>query len=350
MRWRADLRAPVVIALGAFLALQLLLALILGLGGAGVGAPAPSGAALFDLDPEAVARVTIAGPDDSEPLVLERGEDGWTLASLGGVPVRAGQVARLLDTLGALRRTPPIATSDAALARFRVADDAFERRLVLADQAGEPLATLYAGDSPGYRRLFARPAGETAVLDLPLALADLSNRAEDWIDTGLLRVEPEQITAIAGDGWRVARDGEGWQLEGATEGRSADQHAIDTLVRSVANLGYRTLLDAGAESGLDQPVLELDLSLETGTRHYRIGALDDGDYALQSDHLPHVFRLSRYDLGELLDLEADDLTVAPEAPTPAEEPASPAAPDSAPPETPAETISTEPASSPAQPD
>ena len=64
-----------------------------------------------------------------------------------------------------------------------MADDDFERRITLRGDDGE-LVTLIVGDSPGFRRLFARVAGEDAVYDLRLALTDLSADSDGWIDRG----------------------------------------------------------------------------------------------------------------------------------------------------------------------
>jgi hypothetical protein len=165
-----------VIALGAALVVQLALALLLG-GGGGM-APASADTKLLPFDIEAVTGIEIQMPaetDGDAPADAEGDpcEDGWTLPDLGRFP---GQRHAGAAVAGQPRRPDPAAAGRHqrdAQQRFKVADDAFERRLTLRGADGE-LATLIVGDSPGFRRVFARVAGEDAVYDLRLALFDLS--------------------------------------------------------------------------------------------------------------------------------------------------------------------------------
>ncbi len=176
--WQRALKTPLVVALAVALVAQLLMALMAGRG-AGM-APAEMDAVLLDFDADAVIAIEIQD-GDGKMLRLVRNGDGWQLPDLSDSPASANRVSQLIDTLAGLTRPLPVATSADARTRFKVADDGFERRLILRGEGGD-IATLLIGDSPGFRRLFARVAGEDAVYDLRMALFDLSVSADDWME------------------------------------------------------------------------------------------------------------------------------------------------------------------------
>jgi len=166
------------------------------------------------------------------------------------------------------------------------------------------LATLIVGDSPGFRRVFARVAGEDAVYDLRLALFDLSANDDDWLDRGRLQLDREQVQRISASDWTLIRGEDGWQLEGNAQSLDAD--AVDDLLNSLTSLGYSGVLgaDVKPEYGLDAPVATFAIGMAEGAeRSYRIGALADGeDYVLKVEDDPYYYRLAAFELGGLLDL------------------------------------------------
>ena len=302
--WRSALLAPLVLALAAALVVQIGLALVLG-GGRGM-APAPQDVPLLDLDFDRVSELDIASTD-GEALVLKRNGDAWVLPALGDFPASGTRIESLLDDLGGLKRTLPVATSADAQRRFKVADDAFERRLTL--HAGDKQATLIVGDSPGFRRLFARVDGEDAVYDLRLALFDLSAQADDWIDRGQLQIDRGKISRIAAagpdgaaeGGWALVRGEEGWSLEGSDE--AVDAAAADALADAVASVGYTGVLapDADADYDLDNPARVLTITHEGQTHHYRLAPIgDSGDYALKRDGDAYLYRIGAFEAETLV--------------------------------------------------
>lgn len=309
--WQVDLRAPLVLGLSALLLAQLLLWLVLGWGtGARSLTPSLSNAPLLDFAPEAVKRLHLQGPEGEASVVLARGtgEHAWVLANLDDFPAQGLKVDQLLSDLAALRRTLPVATSAAARERFKVADDAFEGRLLLESDQGT-LASLIVGDSAGFRRLFARPAEDSAIYEVALGMSDLSPRREDWIDRNALRLAVEDITRIASADWSLERTADGWTLAGADG--TVDQEAVENLARRLATLGYRTVLtsEEAAETQAEAPALELRLGLADGNeRLYRFRPLSGTDEALlESSTHSQSFRLAAYDLDDLLDLRLEAL-------------------------------------------
>ena len=311
--WAPDLRSPLVIALALLLGLQLFLALGLSLRAPGMAALTAQ-TPLLDFAPDDVTAIRIEGADGG--VTLRRApEDAWVLADLADFPVAPSRVDPLLAQLADLKRPLPIATSEEARKRFKLADDGFERRLTLEGKDG-PLATLLLGDSPGFRRLFARPADDPGVYELSLALSDLSARRDDWLDTGLLRLDRERIARIASQDWALVKDGDVWRLENSEQ--PVDQSTANALVTRLANLGYRGVLGTEDAPAYRQqaPKLVLDLGLTDGTaRSYRISQAENSeDYVLKDVEKPYFFKLSAFDLDGVLDLDPAKLTLKPASP------------------------------------
>ena len=320
--WRPDLRTPLVMGLAGLLALQLLIALGQSLSAPSTSAFAPQ-APLLDFKPEQVTAIRIEGSDDADPVHLERRDGGaWVIGELGDFPAAGFKADQLLTTLAALKRPLPTATSAEARARFKVADTGFNRRLTLEGAQGQ-IATLILGETPRFRRLFGRPADDSAVYELDLAIADVSNRRVDWLDQGQLRLDQTRITAVEGSDWRLEKDGEDWRLANAGTNETLDQDKARELVRTLANLSYRDVF-AAADTPAEDPaesVLELKIELSEGeARAYRIARLAESeDSVLKDAARAQSFKLSKYDLMELIGLERSKLIVQPE---PAPEPAS----------------------------
>lgn len=332
--WRQALQAPAVAALIALLLIQLVAALVL------AGRAMDQQAAddpLLAFAPAQVTRIQIQGA--AQTLELERRADAWVLPALEDFPANSEKVDQLLQRLTGLARPLPVGTSPETRERLRVAETNAETRLILAGNEGE-LASLLFGDSPGFRRLYARLAGEPEVYDLPLASFEIASDSSDWIRRDKLRLEAEAIERIQADGptggWALTRIDGGWRLddhgEVAASGADADAQqaldpeAINALLSRIAHLSYQGVRTAASETGASatpaEPVLSLAIGLTDGEQLSRtIFADDDGGYLLETGAEPLRYVLSEYDLDGLLGLEPESLIAEPSEPTVAAEPA-----------------------------
>lgn len=298
--WRPALRSPLVLLLAAVLVVQIIAALLLG-GGHGM-APAAGDTPLLALDMEAVSAIEVASGEGDDTVRLERSGDDWVLPGLDGFPAGGSRVDALLDNLADLKRPLPVATSADARRRFRVAEDAFERRLTLRGDGGE--AVLFLGDSPGFRRIFARAEGEEAIYDLRLALFDLGATPDDWIDRGRLQFDRGEITRVGTVDWALVRGEDGWSLAGSDA--ELDTAAVDGLVNAVAAVGYTGVLrpDSDLSYDLDDPARVLTIEHDGKSRRYRLAPIADSeDYVLKRDAEPYVYRLSTFDAQTLLETD-----------------------------------------------
>jgi hypothetical protein len=327
--WTTALQAPWAMGLAVLLAVQIVAAVALSVAGRGPLEPAGLDAPLLAFEPAEITSLVIEAPggteqggESLESLSLNRSGDGWVIAGLGDFPADGGRVDQLLTRLAEIKRPLPVATSPEARTRHKVADDRFERRLTL--KAGEqPVATLTLGDSPGFRRTFARPAEDDAVYDLDLPLFEVSERQDDWLVRDQLGVDRETIERVSAADWTLVKGEDGWRLEGSEQ--RPDQTAVDDLLARISSLAYRGVLgtEDRPEYGQSEPSLVLTLGLSDGSaRTYRVSRMDGGeDRVLKSDGGPWLYRVSAFDLEGIEDLDRAKLLG--EAPAEDETPAEP---------------------------
>jgi len=330
----AGLGWGLVLVLAGLLAAQIALALFLGLRGAGLS-PAGRDAPLVAFEPTKAERVRIE-QRGLDAVVLERGEKGWQVQSLSGFPASAARVDALIERLAGLKRGLPVATSQDALARLKVADTDYEGRLSI-EGGGKELAALYLGDAAGVRRRFVRTAGEGAVYEAELSPADIPGKADDWADRAVLSLDEGDIQRIELPGITLEKAEGGWRLADLKDGEALDQPKAADLARRLGSLNFVSVLGAEAkpEYGQDAPAIEWRLGLASGdTPGYRLSRLKteadqataatDGTaetpkpkgpewYVLKVSDRPHYLKVASYTAEGLLGATREGLLVKPQA-------------------------------------
>jgi len=301
--------SPLVIILGTLLVLQILASLALGFG-MGKSGPAESTGPLLVFDPEQVTGIRVRTPE-KEPVQVTKTADGWIIPSLADLPAAEHKVTTLLTKLEGLRKGLPVATSEAALKRFKVSDQTFERKLTL-EVGDAPPVVLYLGDSPGFRHLFVRAEGDGAIYEAELGLYDAPDRADGWSDRTLLHLDPEAIRQLTFAGLALERTDDGWQLADLTEGEEQDQVAVEDRVRTLTNIDFLSTLAGKQEApapDTEADPIEFEAVLTDGEAiRYRITKFAEGDsYLLEASNRPQSFKLAGYEVEDLTDRSRADL-------------------------------------------
>jgi uncharacterized protein DUF4340 len=298
--------------LAAVLALQLLLAGLLGvrsdpLRGSAPDLPLLSGA-VTAADHVVLESASAPGePPENTRIEFSRHGKGWTMDSYFGAPAVASRVDAMLGRLAGLKRGLPIATSAAALQRFRVADQDYARRITLG-QAGKTLGSVYLGNSAGVRSVDARSGADRVVYAVDYATYEIPIQPNEWFDGDLLQRRAEDLQAIDIDNGEhhplrlerhAAQAGKaaGWSASPARPGPALLEAQADALAHSLAGLHVDEVLgvDPKPEWQQTHPLMEwkltaADQSSETwtlskpdGTDQYRV---------LKSSKHPWYFAIS----------------------------------------------------------
>lgn len=304
--------------LTGLLAVQILLAVGLSLGGDDYRS-APDDEPLLAVDTQSVDTVRIDG--DEQSIVLARGDDGWVIQSID-FPAEADRVNDLLDTLAGLNKGWPVATTEGAAERFKVAEDDYKRKVTLL-KGDEALGELYIGSSPGLRKVHARAAGDNSVHSIEFNLADAGVKADAWIDKGILQREAEGIARVElSNGITLERREGNVVVAGLGENEQTDTAEAGKLLNSVAGIRIRKVLGKEADPGwsLDEPAHTIALTPGEGeTVRYTFGERADADsYVLKSSGNAHYFEVTGPTVDNIFNTERDKLVKAAEDAEPAQ--------------------------------
>jgi hypothetical protein len=282
---------------------------------------------LLDLKIDSLDKIVIE-EGEKKTLVLQRRDKNWKLPGYFDFPASREKLERIFGKLFETHVGWPVATTESAEKRFKVAKDAFERKLDFA--GADANKTLYLGSSPGFKKIHARIDGESTIYGIEFSAYQASTKPIDWADQSILHVPHEDINAIEISGLSIKR-GEGkFGIEGLAEGEEAAESEIQILLGSVSTLGFQEVLGKQVDPAyqLDQPVLELNLVKKDGQRvGYRYGKLKDKDqYVLKPSNSEYYFSIPKYTVDSLLEFDRKKLLrLTAKAPEPKPEPTQPAA-------------------------
>ncbi len=312
--------------LGGLLAVQLLLALWAFSGGSDLSVQRPE-EPLLTFDAASVTAIKIEGSDGAT-ITLSRSDQGWILPDAWNVPAKESKVEQLLQRLQNLKKGLAVATTSGAQARFEVAGDKFQRRITLS-RGDDALSALYLGTAPGMRKIHARTADDGIVYSISFAAYEAAAKADDWLDSGLLRIAVSELDAIELDGFALtklkgqgnAKDGakidQGWEASGLADNEQLDQSKVRELARKITQLDVRKVLgtDAKTEYRQDSPELKLTLKRTEGQPViWTLSKPEKGeDYVLNSSEHPWYFEVASRGAKPLLEVaERDALIISPE--------------------------------------
>ncbi len=201
-------------------------------------------------------------PDQPAVELVKRGSD-WQLASHFDYPADGTKVNELLEKVTAIRTRGALASGVARQKQLEVADDNYQRKLVLT--SGGKDVTLFVGASAGARQTSVRVAGSKDVHGASgLSAFAVGAEPSAWIDTAYFKVDKEQIASIEvtnqngtftleptggeGGGWSVELNGKAVEVPAGSE---IDKDMVD---RVVSRISAMTMTEPGdPKRTIDKP-------------------------------------------------------------------------------------------------
>ena len=271
-------------------------------------------------DATTVDGLSVVGEDGE--VTLRKEEGGWLLPD--GLPADDTKVEGLIEKLANANSGWPVATSASVQERFEVAEDNHQRRLTLSG-GDEPVADIYLGTSPGYRKTHARRVDDDDIYAIAFSNYEAGVKASDWLDKSLLQPSGS-LTGLRYDGaFDLAKDEEGvWT---ASSGAPLDQAKVETVVGrftglTVTGVSEQSPAEAIAEKAADDAVARDDdagaedvaadatddvedepktprrmafaLADEDGVQTLTIHRVDDSNYLATSNRVAGTYKVSSY--------------------------------------------------------
>ena len=308
--------------LAILLVLQLGLVVGLNLTQTGLSAP-PSQMLLISIGNIEIDQLTITNAQGEQVNLLKKG-GSWIIPIDGDFPADQEKVENFLQRLLELQRGLPIGTTPAALHRFMVEENNFERRIALKSNE-KLIAEIFLGTSPRARMAHARSSTDASVFEIKLATYEVPVKSEEWQDERVVQVPYPDIDAIdvpgvislvrnrspdAGTSTNTdtAPTTELWGSVELGPGESIQQDSADTLARSISVLRVIDVLGKEMKPIYELTPPQLTLIVKTindATVVYELGAIEgEDDYVLKASTRPEYFQVPSY-LGKSLVRAAD---------------------------------------------
>ncbi len=295
------------------LAIQIGLAVALYFGGSEQETVTP-GTPLLGVPAEAITGLEISGPE-KDRIIVQKSDAGWILPESLGAPANGEQVTALLTRLADLKKGLAVATSPTAAKRFKVAEDLFERHVVVKE-GDRVVGDFYAGTSPGFRRIHAREADRDEIVTVELSTFELPTAVDQWLDKNVLRIKEDEIAAISFADFALRKIDKNWRLEGLAEGRETDPKAAQELVDKVAGLTVQAVVKAEEAAPLfsGTPVLHYTVDRKDGgTTTFTFAKAAGDSYVVKQGGDDHYYKVHPLQVEGLLKTTGETLVKKAEA-------------------------------------
>jgi hypothetical protein len=280
------------IAIGAvLLAVQIGLAIIVNKESTVLEASSPD-TLFLSLNPAEVSSIEIIGEENTH-LVLQRSKDGWTLPNTFAAPADGEQVNNLLEKLATVKQGMAVATTAGAPKRFKTAEDAFERHLVI--KAGDtPVADFYLGSSAGFRYSHARKADLNEIVTIPISNFEVEIDADKWLDRNLAKLKKDDVQGLQLADISMTRNGTGWSVDNLA-GDQTSQEEVENLLTRVTGIAVQSVLAPHDVSSLfDDKTTEFTVTMKDGSKITYMIARQDDDYVLKMSNSDLYFKANTY--------------------------------------------------------
>jgi outer membrane lipoprotein SlyB len=279
--------------LAGVLAAQLVLALVLSLAGSG-NASFKAKEPLLAFNAAAIDGIDV-DESGANSVSLTKRDGSWSIPSMADFPADGAKVAGLLTKLGGLKKGWPVATSSEAAKRFKVSNEAHERRIVLKS-SGKQVAEVLFGTAPSFRQVHARAANDASVYSIAFANYDAATRAEDWMKRDLLAVPEDKVASISiGDVTLERKDGK-FTMPGLAEGQKLNETEVARLAGAATHPVFDAVQGKGPEAlaKVNEPDIQVSIKRDDGTSiiyKYKKEAAG-GAYLFASSAQDYLFRVA----------------------------------------------------------
>ena len=256
----------------------------------------------LSFDAQGVDSLTVADADSS--VTVARADGEWQLSPDGastGLPADAAKVDGVLQKLSDVGATWPVATTESAMRRFEVVEEAHQRHVTIG--AGEEtVADVYLGTSPTFGKVHARHAAGGPVYAIAFSNYEAGTKQSDWLQKSLLQPEGnmQSVARKSADAeWTLTSTDAGW----TTDGVELDQDETKTFVDRLGRLNVLDLVEVELPP---QPSVRFTVVDDAGSHELALFALPDDEYAATSNRFDGVFGISSY-IAEQLTVPLDEL-------------------------------------------
>ncbi len=263
---------------------------------------------LLSLDWSHVDGLRIAGKDSTSVLLKKKSEHEWILPDYYSLPVDSVKIDELLDKLKPIHTDWPVATTEEAAKRFEVSKDNFQRQLNFL-QGDTTKSTLLTGTSPGYRKVHAKLADQSAIYAIELSNFLVSASAEDWLKKQLLALDLNQVKEISIADIHLTKPDKDWLLDGLSADQKINHTSLQTLLDTLTNFRIESAFGPNLDANqLQNQVATLAFDLGSDKHNWAFYEPKEGAYLiLKSTQNAVYFKVNRAEAEKITTLKRQAL-------------------------------------------
>lgn len=221
------------------LIIQVGLVVTLNMGGSNLKAVTPD-KKFVELTPNTISEIEITD-EDSQQLILQKNNSGWTISSAYSAPADTNLVKDLLTILTQAKQGFAVATSSGAANRFKTANNDFERHIIIK-KGDQTILDFYLGKSAGMGKSHVRKSGEQEVYTLPLSSFQVEANADKWLDSKSFQLDVSALKGVELADLELVKKDNGWLVIGFEE-KDINTSEIDKLIKAIGDLKVQSVLD-----------------------------------------------------------------------------------------------------------
>lgn len=260
------------------------------------------------VDFNAIDEITITDASKQE-LKLSQSLQQWQLPDYYAIVVNTEKLNRVSESLLAIKSGWPIASTESAASRFKVAKDKFERRITFS-QKGKIVEDLYLGISLDLRKVYVRRANHAEIYNVEFSTFELSTKGKDWATKDLLRIAVDDLAQIKIHNIVLAHKENKWQLDNLDKSQQTSLVPTNKLIKALSNLVYTEIVGTTepTEYRLRKHVMVIETTSKKGASNQLSFAKVNADnYIAKSSLYPYYFKISQFKLKSLLDISRQQL-------------------------------------------
>lgn len=276
-------------------------------------ASAKAGESLLSVpDQSAIDQILIT--QDNKDVVIASDGTTWSLSDMNKLPASEQKISGVLDDLVRLKKTWPVAKTTSAAGRFEVAEDKFNKRVVLKN-GDDTLTTLYLGTSPGYKRVHLRIDDEDEIYSAAINGYDISGTAVDWLDKGLLKQQSALLSSLTFNDLTLQKDGTAWRLADQADNEEPNTEEINKVTDFITNLQVTGLLEQDKVKTIKvlKPAIKITTTVDQNEVSY-FAYIHENDAAVKSSLRDEWFKMAKHSVDNIKDLQRADFVKEKTAP------------------------------------
>ncbi|GAB4333078.1 MAG: hypothetical protein Kow0089_01350 [Desulfobulbaceae bacterium] len=251
---------------------------------------------LLDFDPHTVDVVIVTGEDEKTVRLVREGNYWRFPEDHFGAPADGKKITDLLEKLGGLKQGLAVATTTEAAERFKVAEDAFQRHVVL-EAGGKTVADFYLGTAPSFKKAHARVHDRNEIVTVELNTYELETDYDRWLDHDLLTVEKDKAVRVRVNDLVLEKKEGKWILADLAAGETMQEREADGLVERVCGLTVAGVVDPAEAKGLfdKEPELRLEVTVGDTTSSWELAKPEGQEYyLLRTKDRPYYLKVNTW--------------------------------------------------------